>query len=179
LGSSNRHKAEELQEVIGETLLYGFKPAEALKYISIKLGRDIHPGHYRRVRRFLISENSVNLWLNHQARVGFIMSQRRNIDQIRHQQRELLNDILHESLRPQDARTAQTAQQRRRNDWLLLNMRRTYGDLVKLEFEMTQYIPLAGKLKAMSVQKEVKDAKARGVPLDRKLMDQLWQTVDN
>lgn len=181
MGYSTREAAEELRKVVSETMLYGFQTSDALRYIEIKLGRTVTHDHYVKVKRFIESEASVALWLNNQARAGFLYSQRRNIEMVQHQQRELLNDILKESLKPTayDAKDAAGKKVPRRNEWLLLNQRKALADLVRLEFEMTLELPLLAKLKAQSVQEGVQSAIKKGVTVDKKLVEELWRSVDS
>ena len=182
MGSSTKEQAEELRRAVSDTMLYGFRPDDAIRYIEVKTGRTVTRDHYMKVRRFIESEASVALWLNGQARVGFIYSQRRNLEIIQKQQQELLNDILKESLKPTTTQFAQDGKTKlpRRNDWLLLNQRKALAEMVRLEFDMTMELPLLAKLKAMSVQDGVAQlTKEGGVVIDKARIEELWRIVDS
>lgn len=156
--------------------MYGFKEPEALRHIEERLGRPIRHAHYWRVRKFLESESSNNLWLNNQARSAFIFRLQTRIAIADRMVQSTFQRLLEED-RKSPAGCMHDSSLATRNDGLIIALKKELRDEIELTHELDGCIPIAAKLKSLILAKESPPKREKGMPLDKGLMDELWRSV--
>jgi hypothetical protein len=174
--NGHKHDSEETLKAVAESLIYGFaKEAPALKYIEERLERPISRTHYYRVKRFLLSDDGNNLWLNNHARVGFVVNLRRRMDAVELLIVDTFQAIMEEKKKSATGKDPDGKPIPKRSDWLILAMKKDIRESIALAHELDASSPIIAKVKAMLVQQDVQEMKKKGVKIDARLMEELWK----
>lgn len=72
----------------------GFSERQAITYIEIKLGKPITTNRYYKLKTFLRSQAASDLWMNEQARFGFVTDYRDRIETVQKLLMDRLQDLV-------------------------------------------------------------------------------------
>ncbi len=83
-----RVERERLKALVQDTVVYRLTERESLDYIKSRLGKQIGPVYYYRLKKRLESDSNAQDWINRFARTGFISEHMR-----RYHEMNLLQDV--------------------------------------------------------------------------------------
>lgn len=131
-----------LDELVSDCITYGLKEKEALKYVEVKFGQEIKSRSYEMRKSKLLSEGSMQIWLNHFTRIGFVQHHKEQIEHIQKLQDDSLKQFYLETINEQ------------RNEDKILKLKQDIRDNVKLLSELGLGTPIISAIKA-----KIEDAK--------------------
>jgi len=88
-----------LDELVSDCITFGLKEREALEYIKVKFGEEIKPRSYQTRKSKLLSEDSMQLWLDHFTRIGYVSNHRKQVETLERIQDDALRQLLIETNR--------------------------------------------------------------------------------
>jgi hypothetical protein len=98
--SHAKHKKYQLLEAVRDCITYSLTEREALEYIKNRTGEELSTRHYYRIKNFVQSEPSTQLWLSQFTKLGFVTEHRKHIDEVNKARSEMWRMVLDEQLKP-------------------------------------------------------------------------------
>jgi len=106
----NKSEREHLAQLVLDCDTYRLSEKESLEYISARFGKSISVRHYYRVKRKVLSDESIQKWFEFFTRTGFVIELRKRMEEIELVQKTCMRLLKSELDRPES--------QQNRN-WLL------------------------------------------------------------
>lgn len=176
-----KHEKELIKRLVTDCWILGFSEDESLNYIAQRVGRPVSSAHYYRVKKFIISNEANNEWLNHHARIGLITNLRKRLDIVENQIEDTLQMLQAEKQRASAFASFDTALTSKRNDSLILSLKKELREEVMLAHELDAASPILGKFKALIRGNDIdKSMKREGerINIDAKALEELWKLCD-
>ena len=98
--SHAKQKKYQLLEAVRDCITYSLTEREALAYIKNRTGDELSTRHYYRIKSFVQSEPSTQLWLSQFTKLGFVTEHRKHIDEVNKARSEMWRMILEEKSKP-------------------------------------------------------------------------------
>ena len=86
-----------LDNLVSDCITFGLKEKEALEYIKVKFGKEIKPRSYETRKSKLLSEDSMQLWLDHFTRIGYLSNHRKQVETLERIQDDALRQLFIET----------------------------------------------------------------------------------
>lgn len=95
------YEKQFLHSLITDCETYRLSEKESMEYIRRKTDGQfsISSRHYYRIKKYIRSEPACQRWMNHEARIGFVIEHKKRIDEMELVQRELMKLLLKETAR--------------------------------------------------------------------------------
>ena len=100
LSHAAKHKKYQLLEAVRDCITYSLTEREALAYIKNRTGEELSTRHYYRIKSFVQSEPSTELWLSQFTKLGFVTEHREHVDEVNKARSEMWRMILEEQIKP-------------------------------------------------------------------------------
>src|SRR5919198_3157394 len=139
--SHAKHKKYQLLEAVRECITYSLTEREALAYIKNRTGgeKEISTRHYYRIKSFVQSEPSTQLWLSQFTKLGFVTEHRKHIDEVNKARAEMWRMILKEQIRPAE----------QQDKFLIAKLYSQIHENIKLASALNLGTPVVAQIKAM------------------------------
>jgi hypothetical protein len=137
--SHPKQRKYQLLETVRDCITYSLTEREALAYIKNRTGEEISTRHYYRIKSFVQSEPSTQLWLSQFTKLGFVTEHRKHIDEINKARAEMWCMILEEQSKP--------AEQQDKN--LIAKLYSQIQENIKLASALNLGTPVVAQIKAM------------------------------
>src|SRR5919198_4082855 len=95
-----KHQKYQLLEAVRDCVTYSLTEREALAYIKNRTGGELKRRNYYRIKSFVQSEPSTQLWLSQFTKLGFVTEHRKHIDEVNKARSEMWRMILEEKSKP-------------------------------------------------------------------------------
>jgi hypothetical protein len=105
LSKFTKHQKYQLLEAVRDCVTYSLTEREALAYIKNRTGGELKRRNYYRIKSFVQSEPSTQLWLSQFTKLGFVTEHRKHIDEVNKARSEMWRMILEEHSKPYEKRT--------------------------------------------------------------------------
>jgi len=106
----NKSEREHLAQLVLDCDTYRLSEKESLEYISVRFGKSISVRQYYRIKRKVLSDESIQKWFEFFTRTGFVIELRKRMEEIELVQKTCMRLLKSESDKPES--------QQNRN-WLL------------------------------------------------------------
>ena len=97
-----KHQKHRLVEAVRDCVTYSLTEREALAYIKNRTGDELNRRNYYRIKSFVQSDPSTQLWLSQFTKLGFVTEHRKHIDEVNKARSELWRMILVEQSKPDE-----------------------------------------------------------------------------
>ena len=78
----NKSEREHLAQLVLDCDTYRLSEKESLEYISTRFGKSISVRHYYRIKRKVLSDESIQKWFEFFTRTGFVIELRKRMEEI-------------------------------------------------------------------------------------------------
>jgi len=78
----NKSEREHIEQLVLDCDTYRLSEKESLEYISIRFGKSISVRHYYRIKRKVLSDESIQKWFEFFTRTGFVIELRKRMEEI-------------------------------------------------------------------------------------------------
>jgi len=78
----NKSEREHLAQLVLDCDTYRLSEKESLEYISIRFGKSISVRQYYRIKRKVLSDESIQKWFEFFTRTGFVIELRKRMEEI-------------------------------------------------------------------------------------------------
>ena len=138
--SHAKHKKYQLLEAVRDCITYSLTEREALEYIKNRTGgEELSSRHYYRIKSFVQSDPSTQLWLSQFTKLGFVTEHRKHIDEVNKARSEMWRMILEEQSKPDEEQDKQ----------LIAKLYSQIQENVKLASALNLGTPVVAQIKAM------------------------------
>src|ERR671931_2847525 len=136
-----KHQKYQLLEAVRDCITYSLTEREALVYIKNRTGgeKELSIRHYYRIKSFVQSEPSTQLWLSQFTKLGFVTEHRKHIDEVNKARSEMWRMILEEHSKPDEEQDKQ----------LIAKLYSQIQENVKLASALNLGTPVVAQIKAM------------------------------
>lgn len=124
-----------LNSLVQDCITFHLTTEEALEYIATRF-KKISPASYKRRKSFIESDHSIQLWLNHYTRIGFIQHHKEQIDIIQFIQNDSVQRLDIERRKGQ------------RNESKILALKNDIKENAKLLSELGLGTPIVAEIKS-------------------------------
>jgi hypothetical protein len=140
LSHAAKHKKYQLLEAVRDCITYSLTEREALAYIKNRTGgEELSTRHYYRIKSFVQSEPSTQLWLSQFTKLGFVTEHRKHIDEVNKARAEMWRMILEEQLKPAE----------QQDKLLIAKLYSQIQENIKLASALNLGTPVVAQIKAM------------------------------
>src|ERR671931_2135945 len=137
--SHAKQKKYQLLEAVRDCITYSLTEREALAYIKNRTGDELSTRHYYRIKSFVQSEPSTQLWLSQFTKLGFVTEHRKHIDEVNKARSEMWRMILEEHSKTDEEQDKQ----------LIAKLYSQIQENVKLASALNLGTPVVAQIKAM------------------------------
>src|ERR671930_1123276 len=135
-----KHQKYQLLEAVRDCVTYSLTEREALAYIKNRTGgEELSTRHYYRIKNFVQSEASTQLWLSQFTKLGFVTEHRKHIDEVNKARAEMWRMILKEQIRPAE----------QQDKFLIAKLYSQIQENIKLASALNLGTPVVAQIKAM------------------------------
>src|ERR671931_862850 len=137
--SHAKQKKYQLLEAVRDCITYSLTEREALAYIKNRTGDELSTRHYYRIKSFVQSDPSTQLWLSQFTKLGFVTEHRKHIDEVNKARSEMWRMILEEQSKTDEEQDKQ----------LIAKLYSQIQENVKLASALNLGTPVVAQIKAM------------------------------
>jgi hypothetical protein len=137
--SHAKHKKYQLLEAVRDCIIYSLTEREALAYIKNRTGEKLSTRHYYRIKSFVQSDPSTQLWLSQFTKLGFVTEHRKHIDEVNKARSEMWRMILEEQSKPEE----------KQDKFLITKLYAQIQENIKLASALNLGTPVVAQIKAM------------------------------
>ena len=135
-----KHQKYQLVEAVRDCVTYSLTEREALVYIKNRTGCDeLNRRNYYRIKSFVQSEPSTQLWLSQFTKLGFVTEHRKHIDEVNKARSDMWHMILEEQSKPEE----------KQDKHLIAKLYSQIQDNIKLASALNLGTPVVAQIKAM------------------------------
>src|ERR687888_2393819 len=135
-----KHQKYQLLEAVRDCVTYSLTEREALAYIKNRTGgEELSTRHYYRIKNFVQSEPSTQLWLSQFTKLGFVTEHRKHIDEVNKARSDMWHMILEEQVKPAE----------QQDKLLIAKLYSQIQENIKLASALNLGTPVVAKIKAM------------------------------
>src|SRR5919198_5657452 len=134
-----KHQKYQLLEAVRDCVTYSLTEREALAYIKNRTGGELKRRNYYRIKSFVQSEPSTQLWLSQFTKLGFVTEHRKHIDEVNKARSEMWRMVLDEQLKPDIIQDKQ----------LIAKLYSQIQENIKLASALNLGTPVIAQIKAM------------------------------
>jgi hypothetical protein len=134
-----KHQKHRLVEAVRDCVTYSLTEREALAYIKNRTGDELNRRNYYRIKSFVQSDPSTQLWLSQFTKLGFVTEHRKHIDEVNKARSEMWRMILEEQSKPDEEQDKQ----------LIAKLYSQIQENVKLASALNLGTPVVAQIKAM------------------------------
>lgn len=140
-----KHDKYAIKTLVTDCILFNFSEQEALVYIRARLGgKNISPAHYYRVKKWLNSGDSADMWLNQQGKVGFAVNYRDRVEEVLRLQHNVMHELAMENFKAREDRDMK----------LVIDLTKTAADLNMQLVQLQMGIPIVMKIKSLTASQK-------------------------
>jgi hypothetical protein len=157
MGMVSKTESKFLNSLVQDCITYGLTEPEALKYIEIRL-KKISSSSYQLRKANVLSDKSIQIWLNHYTRIGFVSSHKQHIENIQ----KILDDSLRQLFVEQNKTIVDDngVRKENRDEYKILRLKSDIRYNTQLLSELNLGTPIISALKAKLEQKNDNPTKA-------------------
>jgi hypothetical protein len=137
--SHAKQKKYQLLEAVRDCVTYSLTEREALAYVKNRTGEELSIRHYYRIKSFVQSEPSTQLWLSQFTKLGFVTEHRKHIDEINKARSDMWRMILEEQIKPAE----------QQDKLLITKLYSQIQENIKLASALNLGTPVVAQIKAM------------------------------
>jgi hypothetical protein len=134
-----KHQKYQLFEAVRDCITYSLTEREALAYVKNRTGDELNRRNYYRIKSFVQSEPSTQLWLSQFTKLGFVTEHRKHIDEVNKARAEMWHIILEEQLKPDE----------QQDKLLIAKLYSQIQENIKLASALNLGTPVVAQIKAM------------------------------
>ena len=131
-----------LNALVQDCILWKLTLTDSLEYIKTRLGHAISAASYNRRKSHILSEGSLNVWLNQYTRIGYLSSHKQDI--------ETITKIRDDSMRQLQIETQRPV----RDEYKILKLKYNIIETTKLLSELNLGTPIIAAIKAKLQQQK-------------------------
>jgi hypothetical protein len=152
----SKTESKFLNSLVQDCITFGLTEPEALKYIEIRF-KTISASTYQLRKAHVLSDKSIQVWLNHYTRIGFVSSHKQHIENIQ----KILDDSLKQLFIEQNKTITDDNGVRKtnRDEFKILRLKRDIRENTQLLSELNLGTPIISAIKA-KLQQDDSNTKA-------------------
>jgi hypothetical protein len=139
--SHTKHKKYQLLDAVRDCITYSLTEREALAHIKNRTGseKEISTRHYYRIKNFVQSDPSTQLWSSQFTKLGFVTEHRKHIDEVNKARADMWHMILEEQSKPAE----------QQDKLLIAKLYSQIQENIKLASALNLGTPVVAQIKAM------------------------------